>query len=152
MLASQQVVQAIAQRLTGLATGAQVFTDRAWPLTLGALPAWNVFADDEEIKALTVSQDPTQEHRLSVECRGYVTANSELDEAMAALAEEALAAVANLSPAAPDALSTLRPRVTVRPAYIRREMQSEGQAHVGRVTLLFPATFRTRMSAPSLIV
>lgn len=152
LLAAEQVVQAVAQRMRGLPLGAEVNTDRAWPLNVKALPAWQVFAGDEEVRPLTLSQNPTMQYQMPVECRGYVLATEQLDTQMNALAAEALAAVADLAPATADALADLRHLVTLRHSYTGREMQTEGQATVGRITLIFTAQFRTRMSAPTTIV
>ena len=151
-LASAQLVDAIATRITGLPlAGADVFTSRAWPLAESHLPAWKVVAVDEVIEPMTVHADPLLKHELQVELRGHVSAVEDLDDDMHALAAEALTAIFDTTPPA-DALATVDSKLQLSLRRIERAMQTEGQANVGLVVITLRAEFRTRQSAPETLV
>lgn len=152
MLASAQVVAAIAVRLRGLPlAGERVFTSRAWPLAEKDLPAWRVQAGDEAIELLTVHPAGPQQHTLEVQLHGICRAVADLDDVMHALASEAITALFN-DPSAPDALSQLAGRVPLSQSAIARELQGEGEATLGCITVTLIARFNTRGSAPDTIL
>jgi hypothetical protein len=152
MLAAQQVVDAIASRITGLAlTGARAYTSRMWPLSEADLPAWRVFAVDEDIEPTTVHSPFVQTHALQIELRGAARAVADLDDTLNALASQALTALFN-PPGVADALSVLLQRVALTTRRIERAMATEGEAAVGLATLTLRAEFRTLSNAPDTIL
>jgi hypothetical protein len=151
-LASAQIVDAIATRISGLPlAGADVYTSRAWPLAAANLPAWKVVAVDEVVEPMTVHTDPVQKHELQVELRGHVAAVEDLDDDMHALAAEALTALFDTTPPA-DALTGIDGKLQRSLRRIERAMQPEGQAHLGLVVITLRVDFRTRASAPQTLV
>lgn len=151
-LASAQIVDALAARITGLPlAGTSVYTSRTWPLAEAHLPAWKVVAVDEVISPLTVHADPLQAHELQVELRGHVAAVDNLDDDMHALASEALTAIFDTTPPA-DALTAIDSKLQLSQRRIERAMQSEGQATLGLIVLTLRGEFRTRASTPETLV
>lgn len=152
MLAAQQVIDAVAARLNGLPlAGARVFTSRTWPLTEKDLPAWRLFAVDEDIEPQTIHEPSVQMHRLQIELRGHARATDDLDDRLNDLASEALGALfANPPPS--DTLSTLRQKVSLSARRIERGMQTEGEASVGIANITVRAEFMTRSDAPDTIL
>ena len=152
MLAAGQVIDAMATRITGLAlAGSRVYTSRAWPLSVEDLPAWRVLAADEDVEPVTVHPDALQSHRLQVELHGVARAVANLDDALHALAAQALAAIFDTTPPS-DALNTIASKLQVTLRRIERDMAKEGEAAVGLVTLTLRVIFRTRASAPETLV
>ena len=147
MLAAGQIVHALATRISGLSSGAAVFTARAWPIADDQLPAWRVIAVDEDIEPQTVHADPFQMHALQVELRGHVKATAALDDSMHALSAEALTAVFDTTPPV-DALAAIAEKLQITLRRIERAMATEGEAAIGLVVITLRATFRTRASAP----
>lgn len=151
MLASGQATHAIATRLTGLALGARVSTDRAWPWAEEQLPAWRVVEVDEDIEPLTVHGPALQQHQLQVELQGSARDVEGLDDTLRALAAEALAAVFDITPPA-DALATIAPQLQISLRRIERFMAKEGEAAVGRVLITLRVGFRTYARAPETLL
>lgn len=150
-LASAQIIDAIAARLSGLPlAGIRVYTSRAWPLSEAGLPAWRVVAVDEDVEPLTVHRPAQQQHRLQVEVQGYARATADLDDALHALASEALTALLTLAPPA-DALAGLN-TVQFSLRRIERAMQPLGEASLGLITITLRADFRTASNAPDTII
>jgi hypothetical protein len=149
MLASAQVVAAIAALVTTAAgmTG-RVFTDRVWPLSADELPAWRVVADGEEIDPTGVSFPATQLHELTVLCKGYVRATEAVDDAMHTLAADAIAAI--FATSLTTRLSPLN--CTTALTRIERDMETEGEAAIGRITLALRVRFHTFNNAPETIL
>ena len=149
-LAGAQVLDAIKQRMLGLSlTGTRVYTDRAHPLDeKSVLPAWKVVSPDEDIETVTVHPAPVQQHRMQVELQGYVSAISDVDDAMHALAAQALTALFN-PPLVPDALSAIAgTKVKLSQRRIERAMSGEGQAKLGLIQITLRAEYRTKQNAP----
>ncbi len=148
-LASAQAVDAVAA-LVRNASGmsARVHTGRTWPLEESELPAWRVLAGAESIEAATIGFPAAQTHELDVEAQGYVRAVADLDDAMHALAENALkelfktASTASLAPL----------NCAVQLAAIRRDLVTEGEAALGRITLFLRVRFVTQSNSPQTIV
>lgn len=150
-LAAAQVVNAIATRITGLSlAGVRVYTDRAWPLAEDALPAWKVVAVDEDVDPQTIHAPVLEQHALQIELQGYAKAVAGLDDALHALASEALTALFN-APGLPDALSGLTSTI-ITTRRIERAMQKEGEAVLGLVTITLRGEFRTLSNAPDTIL
>ena len=151
MLASAQVVDAIATRMSGgaLADG-RVYTSRGHPIPDDGMPAWRVIAVDEVIEPKTVHVTKLQGHQLQVELLGYVQATANVDDSMHALAAEALTLLFN-PPIAPDPLSDMT-KVVLTQRRIERAMQSDGEARNGLITVTLRAEFHTRSDAPETIV
>lgn len=141
-LAAAQVVDALAARVAaqaGLGTGG-VKTSRAWPWSEAELPACRVFAGDEEVSSAALGGDINQ-HLLALEVQYTVRAVADLDDAMHALAAAGQALL--FAPTVPYGLQLTG---------IQREMASEGEASVGRITLLLQAIFHVAPSAPETIL
>jgi hypothetical protein len=140
-LAAAQVIDALATRLSG-ATGAgtSVFTSRAWPLAESNLPAWRVTAGSEEITGEGLG-DRLGQHRLEVNASAYVRAVADLDDAMHALAVDALPAL--FAAPVPYGLELTG---------IDRAMATAGEAAVGVITLRLRALYFTVPSAPETIL
>lgn len=136
-LAAAQVIDALAARLVPLAaTGGRVYTSRGWPLDV--LPAWRVVAADEAVAPDTV--EPINRHELDVEATAFTRATADLDDALHALAAGGLALL--FAPTVPYGL---------RLAGISRQVQSDGEASVGAVTLRLSTTFWVDPAAPETI-
>lgn len=91
MLAAQQIIAAIAARLSGnTAAGTRVYTDRLWPLTEEKLPAWRVVDLSEEVTAATVHWPVVQQHEMLVGLQACAEAVSGIDAQINALRLEAL--------------------------------------------------------------
>lgn len=152
-LASAQIVDAIAARISGLPlAGTRVYTSRAWPLGKAGLPAWRVVAVDEVMDPQTVHPNPPQLHELQVELRGHVAAAEDLDDDMHALAVEALTAIFDTTPPADALANLLAGKVKLTQRRIERAMQTEGQADLGLIVITLRAEFRTRAAAPETLV
>lgn len=155
-LASAQVVDAVAARITGLAlSGNRIYTSRAWPIDEKTLrtvgPAGRVFAVDEDITPQTIHAPTRQQHALQIELEGLVREVENVDDEMHALAAQWLTALFSTTPPA-DALAALGAKVLLTQRRIEREMQSDGQASIGRVLITLRAEFHTRSNAPDTIV
>lgn len=136
-LAAAQVIDALAARLAPLtATGGRVYTSRGWPLDV--LPAWRVVAADEAVAPDTV--EPINRHELDVEATAFTRATADLDDALHALAAGGLALL--FAPTVPYGL---------RLAGISRQVQSDGEASVGAVTLRLSTTFWVDPATPETI-
>lgn len=153
MLAAQQVINAIATRITGLSlAGSHVDTKRLWPWAEAQLPAWRVVGPDEDVEPLTMHPDPLQAHTLQVELEGTAADATDLVGDLHALEAEALTALFDTTPPA-DALATIVPsKVQLSLRRMQRGGGSEGQAKVGRTVITLRAQFRTRASAPETLV
>lgn len=152
-LASAQVVDAVAARISGLAlAGTRVYTSRVHPLVNSAatLPAWKVLAADEDVEPTTVHAPALLKHHLQIELQGYARAVDNLDDALHALAAQALTALFN-TPGAPDALSAMT-TVVLSLRRIERAMAAEGEAVLGLITVTLRAVFHTRSNAPETIL
>lgn len=141
MLASGEIVHALATRITGLPLGAAVATDRTWPLAEGALPAWRVVEVDDEIDPGTVHRLAKQKHALQVELRGTVRALSGVDDAARGIVQEALAAIFAASPP-DDALKDVNLRnVQITLRRIQLDYEEAGQAVLGRAVVTLRAEY-----------
>lgn len=141
MLASGEIVHAVAARITGLPLGAAVATDRTWPLSESDLPAWRVVEVDDEIDPGTVHRLAQQKHALQIELRGTVRAVSGVDDAARAIVQEALAALFAVSPP-DDALKSVNLRnVQITLRRIQFEYEEAGQAVLGRAVVTLRAEY-----------
>lgn len=149
-LASAQVVDKVAALLVAATTaaGSKVYTSRAWPLPDADLPAIRVYADEEEIQPAGVTFPALQRHELTVYVCGYCKATSDLDDAMNGLAAQALSAL--FASVATTRLSPLN--CTTQAKRIERDMTTEGEAAVGRITVSLLVQFNTRNNAPETIL
>lgn len=148
MLAAAQAVDAVAALIrTVPAYATSVFTDRAWPLAEDNLPAWKVLPDDEEIEPTGPNFPALQQHELMVLAEGYCKAASAIDDAMHAMAANALGALFSSK-----ATSSLYPlHCSMACTRIAREFQPDGQAATGRITLSLRVRFHTYSNAPETI-
>lgn len=135
-LAAAQVIDAVAARLLTVFPGA-VFTDRAWPIA--SLPAWRVLAGAESVSPMTVHG--LQQHDLEVELIGVVRAVDAVDDAMHALASQALTALNNPNPVLGFTLTA-----------IDRALQGEAEAAHGQITLRGLVVFATAPAAPDTLI
>lgn len=146
-LAAAQAIDRVAA-LIGSANVGPVYTSRTWPLQDSELPAWRVVAADEDVET-TGMQFPAQEiHSLTVAAQGYARATAELDDSMHMLAEAALAKLFETSSS--TRLSPLNCAMSL--TGIRRDVVAEGEASLGRITLLLLVRFLTFSNAPGSIV
>jgi hypothetical protein len=149
MLASAQAVNGVAaliESVTGM-TG-KVHTSRAWPLSEADLPAWRVMADDEEIEAQGVGFPAKQMHDLRVVAHGYARDTTDLDDTLHAMAAAALTKL--FESKAATKLSPLNCSMSLK--RIERDMVSEGEAAMGRISLFLLVRFFTSNNAPETIV
>lgn len=148
MLAAAQVINGIASLIeTAPGMTGKVFTSRMWPLTENDLPAWRVLADSEEVTPAGIAFPMREDHSLEVLCRGFVRAVSDVDDVMHALAKDALAVLFASKSAA--RLSPLNCVMSL--ARIDRDMESEGEAAMGRITLALRVRFVTFNNDPETI-
>lgn len=70
-----------------------VFTSRRWPLQRAILPAWRVFAGDENITKVGLGAEQLHEHLLDINAEGIVLAVDDLDDVMNEMAVAALPAI-----------------------------------------------------------
>lgn len=148
-LASAQVIDAVVTRLSGnTPASTRVYPSRLWPLAEADLPAWRVSAGDEEIEPETVHYPAILLHRLPVRCEGYVKANADADDAMHLMAEQALAALYGSQANTALGLNVQ----SNHPARIERDVVSEGQANLGRITVELAIKYRTAANAPGTII
>lgn len=148
-LASAQVIDAIAAVLRTLpGYSAKVFTSRAHVFAEDALPAWRVLGAAEEVTPAGVSWPQRQQHELEVEVAGYAKATANLDDTLHAMAALALGVL--FETRAQTLLAPLN--VAMQLSRIEREMEAQGQAVLGRITLLLRVKFLTFNNAPETIV
>lgn len=145
-LAAEQVVQVVAARVSGAAAAlglgfGGVRTSRAWPWAEAELPACRVFAVDEAVQPATV--ELWNEHTLALDVQFTLRAVAELDTAMNAAASAALQALFVDAPAVPYAMQLTG---------IAREVATEGEAAVGRLTLQLQCRYFAAPNDPETIV
>lgn len=140
-LAAAQVVDAIAALIAPQANlgAGGVRTSRTWPWAEADLPACRVFASDESIEEVDLAGN-LNVHTLAVDAEYTLRAVADLDDEMHARASSGLALLFAGSP--PYALSLTG---------IERDLATEGEAAVGRITLKLQTTFYVAPSAPETI-
>lgn len=149
-LASAQVIDAVAARLIGKPlVGANVYTSRAWPLTVAQLPAWKVIAGVETLEDITIHYPGVRTHNLLVECHGVCRSVDDLDDHLHALALEGHRALFDTR-----ADATLQPLrgVLMKLHTVERSLEGEGEAALGGIVLLINVTFRTAENAPEVFI
>ena len=147
-LASAQLIDAIAALLRGVSGWADsVHTSRLWPLAEADLPAWRVQAEDETVDAHGIGFPAKQQHELEVACHGYARATSDLDDVLHGLAEQALGALF----ASRDTATLVPARAVMTLARIERDLVTEGEAALGRITLALRVRFFTLNNDPSTV-
>jgi hypothetical protein len=140
-LAAAQVVDAQAAKLVPMtATAGRVYTSRLWPLAEADLPAWRVTAGTERVAPADL-EGTLQEHQLEVLAQCSTRATADLDDALHTLAAAGLTLLFAGVPAYGLQLDA-----------IERELATEGEAAVGRITLRMSALFHTAPSAPETIL
>lgn len=146
-LAAARVVDSVATLVASANVGA-VHTSRTWPLHESDLPAWRVIAVDEDVDTIGANWPAQEQHDLTVAAQGHARATSDLDDALHALAEAALAKL--FESASTTRLAPLN--CAMRLGGIRRELVEEGEATLGRITLFLLVRFLTLNNAPGTIV
>jgi hypothetical protein len=149
MLASAQAINGVAaliESVTGM-TG-KVHTSRAWPLRPSDLPAWRVVADDEEVSAAGMGFPAKQQHDLTVVAHGYARETNDLDDTLHEMAAAALSKLFESRSAVQ--LSPLNCSMTLK--RIERDLVTEGEAAMGRISLSLLVRFFTSNNAPETIV
>ena len=149
MLASAQAINGVAsliESVTGM-TG-KVYASRAWPLAESDLPAWRVLADDEEITAQGVGFPAKQQHDLTVIAHGYARETNDLDDALHEMGAAALTKL--FASRAAVQLSPLNCSMSLK--RIERDMVTEGEAAMGRISLTLLVRFLTSNNAPETIL
>ena len=138
-LAAAQVVDALAARVAPLAAlGGRVKTSRTWPWSEAELPAARVFATQEDVEPVML--DGTNQHTLEVLVQITARASQDLDDSLHALAAGALPLL--FAAPAPYALQLTA---------IERDLATEGEAAVGRISLVLRAVFCAAPTAPETI-
>lgn len=141
-LAAQTVVSTLVARLSGAtAAGVRVYADHPQPFALAELPAWRIDIAEEPAEAVMLT-GTIHEHRARVMVRGYVRALDDIDAALNAL----------LAAATPALFAAPVPYALEIDGAIERDMVSEGQADLARVTLPLRALYFVAASAPETIV
>jgi len=147
ILASQQVIDGIVDRLVAAATssGVRVYSDRFHPVS--AFPSIRVKHVDEDLQAGDddVTWPAMRLHRLQVDVDVLVQAAAGLDAALAAAALEVLQALEGMqSPLAPL-------NVALAATGIRYQATSDGQASHGVATVRLAAEYHTATNTPHTI-
>jgi hypothetical protein len=139
-LAAAQVVDAVAARLAPQpALAGNVRTSRTWPWAESDLPACRVYASDERVDPADIHG--INQHELFIDAEFTALAVADLDDALHALAASGLALL--FAGAVPYGL---------RLVGIGRQLASEGEAAVGRITLQLAATFFVAPASPETIL
>jgi hypothetical protein len=140
-LAAAQVIDALVARITPLAaTAGRVVSSRAWPWSEDELPACRVIAQDEPVEQ-AASDVPFNVHRLDVEVQYTTRVTADLDDQLHSLAVGALPLL--FAPPIPYALQLTG---------ISRQVSTEGEAAVGRISLMCNATFYVNPTAPETLI
>ena len=144
-LAASQIIDAIAARLSGnTPAGTRVYTSRAWPIAESGLPAWRVVAADERVEAQSIAYPWPQRHELLVELQGLCSVVADLDDALHAMASAAIESL--WSTQNHSTLGGLN--VVMQLQAVTRELQADGEAKLGRITLGVQVQFFTLCSQP----
>lgn len=151
MLASQQVLQRMAQLLVaaGTPSGARVFTDRFHPVD--TYPSTRVQVVDEDLA--DDSQDITwpreRQHTLLVDVHVHCQATTGLDAHMADQAAQVLQALEGTQAAA-----TLQPLAgcSLQAQRIDYQANTDGQAATGTATVRFEVIFTTLSNDPETLI
>lgn len=139
-LAAAQVVDALAARVAAqAAVSGRVKTSRAWPWIEAELPACRVYAADERVEHLDVNS--INRHTLLVDVQYSALAVADLDDTLHALAASGQTLL--FAPTAPYGLQLTG---------ISRQLATEGEAAIGRITLQVAATFFVDQAAPETIL
>jgi hypothetical protein len=146
-LAAAQAVDAVAALIASASVGA-AHTSRTWPLNESDLPAWRVVSDDEEVTVQGVGFPAKQQHELEVCAHGYARAVADLDDALNSLAAAALTKL--FGSRAAVHLSPLNCSMSLK--RIQRDMVTEGEAAMGRISLTLQVRFFTANNAPETIL
>lgn len=146
-LAAAQAIDRVAALVSSANVG-PVYTSRMWPLKDSELPAWRVVAADEEVETSGMQWPAQEVHSLTVAAQGHARATADLDDSMHALAEAALAKLFETPNSA--RLSPLNCSMSL--TGIRRDVVPEGEASLGRITLLLLVRFVAFNNAPGAIV
>ncbi len=148
-LAAAQAIDAVVALISSApGMSGRVFPSRMWPLAWAQLPAWRVIAADESVDTIGANFPAQEQHDLMVTAQGFARATASLDDALHALAEGALGAL--FATAASTRLSPLNCAMSL--TGIQRDLVTEGEASLGRITLLLRVRFLTFNNAPATIV
>lgn len=140
-LAAAQVIDALAALLVPMsATGGRVYTSRTWPLDEASMPAWRITAGSEGITGQTLDGG-VQRHELVVDAQCTARATADLDDTLHDLAAAGIAL-----------LFAGVPPYGLQMDAIDRELATEGEAAVGRITLRLSTVFHTAPGAPETIL
>lgn len=153
MLASQQVLQRMAQLLAAAGTPSadRVHTDRFHPISV--YPSTRLVVADEDLSADEDGDDitwpQTSLHDLQVDVHVHCQAVAGLDAAMAQQAAAVLVALG-----ASVATTTLQPLAgcTLQARRISYQASSEAEAATGTATVRYQVFFRTRSNDPETLI
>ena len=139
-LAAAQVIDVVAARLVPMsATGGRVYTSRTWPLAETDLPAWRIYATDEEVAPAAFGG--ANQHVLAVRAVAVTRQVDDMDEQLNALAEAGLALL--FVKPAPYGLQLDR---------MTRRMSAEGEAAVGQIDITMSARYFVDPSQPETLL
>ena len=141
----QQIREAIATRLSGLATtGTRVYQSRLHPLADSNLPCLLVNTDSEEIATLTLQPHPVMERNMTllVRCVAKIVAN--LDDTLDTMLKEVETALGTV--ADPTYGGLVKSMV---PTAINIEMDDALEKPVGIASLSYLITYYTADGSPT---
>jgi hypothetical protein len=145
----QQVREALATLLTGLATSAsRVYQSRILPLEDSEMPALLIATNEEEIEAMSVNANPLLERSLNIAVTAVAKASANLDDTLDVSIKEVEMAI-NASVLA-NTLNGLVKDMTLQ--NIQVEMNAEADKPIGWAVMTFKATYYTQAAAPDISI
>ena len=144
--ARRQIVIAVTQALTGLATtGANVHAGRAWPVETAATPCLLVYARREQSGSDTMGPSRKLRRELTLSVEGLVAESVDSDATLDAIAFEVETALA-----ADPKLGGLCLDLEISATDIAAN--AEADTRQGRIRLDFTVFYRTAATAPGVSV
>jgi hypothetical protein len=135
-IAAQTVAETVRSRI-----GSTAFTNHPHAFDESELPAWRVTYEDEEHESVTLSGNIVQ-HRLPIKVQGNALSPTDVLGALNTMAATALPLI--FAPPVPYGLEPA--------GEVRRELESEGQAHTGSIEIPLRATYFTSLTDPETIL
>ena len=145
---SQQVIDAFATTVTGLATtGARVFKGRIHNLAATDLPALRIYDDSEEVVNEVITSLPYMQHRIiSLTVEALVKENTALDTTLNTIRKEIEVAVSNNSTLS----GVCKLHCFLKSADKQRD--DSGDVPVGKLIMSWQAIVLTMNNAPDVAI
>jgi hypothetical protein len=135
-LAAETVAETVRSRI-----GSTAFTNHPHPFDESELPAWRVTYEDDEHESVTLSGSIVQ-HRLPIKVQGNAMSPTDV-----------LGALNEMSAIALPLIFAAPVPYGLEPAgEIRRELESDGQAHTGSIEIPLRAMYFTTLIDPETIL